>query len=39
VSADWNGRGDDGRSAAPGVYFVRAVGAGRTATLRTIKLE
>ena len=35
----WNGADRDGRPPAPGVYFVRARGAGAAATVRTVILR
>ncbi len=35
----WNGNGDDGRAAAPGMYWFRMTAAGRQATGRAVLLE
>ncbi len=36
---EWNGRDDAGRDAPPGVYTVRAVGAGGKARMRLVKVR
>ncbi len=36
---EWNGRGQDGHDAGPGVYFMRAVSGGGSASARFVKLR
>jgi len=38
LDLEWNGRDDLGRRAAPGIYFLRVVGAGETLHLRLVRL-
>jgi flagellar hook assembly protein FlgD len=36
---DWDGRSSEGAEAGPGVYFVRVVSEGASATTRLVKLR
>jgi hypothetical protein len=38
-SLEWNGVGRDGREVAPGIYYARIHGAGRSQTLKLVRLR